>query len=39
MGKLILATVAACITALEFAADICAHHPKDQWMAAANGGR
>jgi len=32
MKKLILATVAACITAPAFASDICAEHPKDQWM-------
>lgn len=32
MNKLILATVAACITAPVFASDICAEHPKDQWM-------
>ena len=32
MKKLILATVAVCITAPAFASDICAEHAKDQWM-------
>lgn len=32
MKMLILATVAACITAPAFASEICAEYPKDQWM-------
>ena len=32
MKKLLLATVAVCFTAPAFASDICAEHPKDQWM-------
>lgn len=32
MKKIILAAVAACFAAPVFASDICAEHPKDQWM-------
>jgi hypothetical protein len=32
MKQLVLAAVVACVTAPAFASDICAEHPKDQWM-------